>query len=289
MLLLNCKRCPTIRRCDNPNSMWRCWLITAALAAASDDLPSNMVTLRNVCVQETIITLHASTADAKGQLCGLTACHAPQARTPVSRERRRRVRGRGLGRGAAALPGPAVDEAYVATARPAREWRSSLRGQHRPRPLQRVVGRFIIARAALRRAVHQRHVVHGRQSWDAASLRGGASWSLTVVDALFNETSTPLYWASDAHMVGSRCEHLPSLGGCADVVVVRAQGRLAENVGWDASLPCRGCGTRCCRGSSPTYQRGRSSRDCTRAATRDDGLPGPASRTSRRDSARPKC
>ena len=60
--------------------MWRCWLITAALAAASDDLPSNMLTLRNVCVQETTITLHASTADAKGQLCGLTACHAPQAR-----------------------------------------------------------------------------------------------------------------------------------------------------------------------------------------------------------------
>ena len=41
--------------------MWRCLVATAALAAASDDLPSNMVTLRNVCVQETTITLHAST------------------------------------------------------------------------------------------------------------------------------------------------------------------------------------------------------------------------------------
>ena len=60
--------------------MWRCLVATAALAAASGDLPSNMVTLRNVCVRETTITLHASTADAKGQLCGLTACHAPQAR-----------------------------------------------------------------------------------------------------------------------------------------------------------------------------------------------------------------
>ena len=44
---------------------------------------------------------------------------------------------------------------------------------------------------------------------------------------------TPLYWARCAHG-GESLEHLPSLGLCADEFVVRAQGRLAENVGWDA-------------------------------------------------------
>ena len=217
--------------------MWRCWLITAALTAASDDLPSNMLTLRNVCVQETTITLHASTADAKGQLCGLTACHAPQAR-----ERCRENDDDAFVAGvlAEALPRFRVRrsmEAYpVATARRyERVALFTLTGNIGHDLYNGLLDVFSSSLARRFDALFTNVMwFTGRQSWDASVARPDTSWSLTVVDALFNETSTPLYWASDVHMVGTRFEHLPSLGLCADEFVVRAQGRLAENVGWDA-------------------------------------------------------
>ena len=152
------------QRCDNPIACGAASLITAALAAVGDDLPSNMVTLRNVCVQETTITLHASTADAKGQLCGLTAYHA-------RREARERCRENDddafvAGVLAEALPRFRVRRSMEAYPSRRRDDTASgalhADGQHRPRPLQRVAGRLrVIARAALRRAVRERHVVHG--------------------------------------------------------------------------------------------------------------------------------
>ena len=189
--------------------MWRCCLITAALAAASDDLPSNMVTLRNVCVQETTITLHASTADAKGQLCGLTACHAPQAR-----ERCRENDDDAFVAGvlAEALPRFRVRrsmEAYpVATAR--RYERVALFALTGNIGHDLYNGLLDVFSSSLTRRFDALFAnvmwFTGRQSWDAAVSRPETSWSLTVVDALFNETRTPLYWASDVHMVGSCVE-----------------------------------------------------------------------------------
>mmetsp|Transcript_24628 Transcript_24628/g.75024 ORF Transcript_24628/g.75024 Transcript_24628/m.75024 type:complete len:228 (-) Transcript_24628:840-1523(-) len=109
---------------------------------------------------------HAARVDGRRQGPALRPDGLPRAAgaRAVPRERRRRVRGRGPGRGAAALPGAAVDGGLPrrdgATIRASGALHAH--GQHRPRPLQRVAGCFfVIAVAALRRAVRERHVVHG--------------------------------------------------------------------------------------------------------------------------------
>lgn len=208
----------------------------AALAAARDDLPSNLLTLRNVCVAGTTVTLHASTADAKGQLCALTACHAPQAR-----ERCRET-------DADAFVAGVLSEALLrfqvrraTTAYPVetahrygRVALFTLTGNIGHDLYNGLLDVFAAALASRFDALFGNVMwFTGRSSWDAAVARPHSSWSLTVVDALFNETVTPLYWASDAHMAGQGFEHLGP-GFCADELVVRAQGRLAENVGWDS-------------------------------------------------------
>ena len=61
------------------------------------------------------------------------------------------------------------------------------------------------------------------------------SWTMSVVEALFNSTrNVPQYVSSHPRMVGEDFKHFGHSGAvCFDELYVKAAGLLAENIGWD--------------------------------------------------------
>lgn len=216
---------------------------SAALVAAATAAPAgNMVVLKQVCFHPKAdggacavgATIHGA-QDVASQLCGeLTTCHTPAAFATcpdpsVPRFLESAVTGACAEASAGAYPA-------AGAARVGRAAALTLTSNIGHDLYNGILDVFALSeRAPLDLLIADVNWFGGRASFDRAVADPKSSWTLTVTDALFNGTTpTPLHFVDNAAMPGGGGTTTVQQPLCVDELFVRAQSRLAENVGWDA-------------------------------------------------------